>query len=187
MTAFDRLDDVFPRLLGQRFRDARLGHSWSFEGLARKFGYTRHVAKGAHRIEQAEQGVGGKEFLDDLAGVLGLHIAEIRSEIEEQLKEERKRWLSEWLEINPDAPVPSHMVVRCFAACYAKQRMPDDIETPAQAIEYARQFAARHGKKVCLPITPEVSVWFDIDGRVEWLSDAVLGQQVVPTMEIGRR
>ena len=65
-----------------------------------------------------------------------------------------------------DKPLPMHLSVRAFPAFWVPKPLPDHINSPEQAEEYAREFALREGKKVCLSIPGEQNVWFDEEGRV---------------------
>ncbi len=65
-----------------------------------------------------------------------------------------------------EKPIPMHISVRAFPAFWVQKPLPDYVFSPEQAEEYAREFAIREGKKVCLSIPGEQNVWFDEEGRV---------------------
>lgn len=175
------------KFLGHRLRDERLRKGWSLEEVARRIGYTRKLGKGMNRIARVEEsGTGGKEFLDKLAEVLGLSISGMESEIKDQMKVQRELWLAKWLNENLNAPVASHFIIRYFAGFYGSHALPSDIQKPTQAVEYARRFVRDHGRKICLPLTPTISIWLDNDGNVEFLTDAALGQMNLPSVRIER-
>ncbi len=65
-----------------------------------------------------------------------------------------------------DKPIPMHLSVRAFPAFWVPKPLPDHINSKEQAEEYAREFALKEGKKVCLSVPGEQNVWFDEEGRV---------------------
>lgn len=182
---FGKDEEAIRKFLGHRLRDERLRKGWSLEEVARRIGYTRKLGKGMNRIARAEEsGTGGKEFLDKLAAVLGLSISGMENEIKDQMKVQREAWLAKWLQVSPTAPVASHFIIRYFAGFYGPHALPSDIQKPTQAVEYARRFVRDHGRKVCLPLTPTISVWIDTDSRIEFLTDSERGQLNLPSVRL---
>ena len=148
-------------------------------GLHEKAGQGRP----AHQKAE-ESGTGGKEFLEAWLRFWGRSISEIESEIKQQMKEQREEWLANWLEKNSHGPIASHMVIRYFAGSYGQHALHRGIQSPEQAVAYARRFVRENCLKVCLPVTPTISVWFDKDGSIEFLTDAVQGQLNLPSVRL---
>ncbi len=65
-----------------------------------------------------------------------------------------------------DKPLPMHLSVRAFPAFWVQKPLPDHINSTEQAEEYAKEFALKEGKKVCLSVPGEQTVWFDEKGWV---------------------
>ncbi|MFV2081337.1 MAG: hypothetical protein ACC669_05685 [bacterium] len=62
--------------------------------------------------------------------------------------------------------LPMHLSVRAFPAFWVPKPLPDHIKSKEQAEEYAKEFALKESKKVCLSVPGELNVWFDEKGRV---------------------
>jgi len=65
-----------------------------------------------------------------------------------------------------DAPVSMHLSVRRFPGFWVTQPMPPEINTPEDALEYARRLAVRDKLKVGLTAGDRGTIWFDETGRV---------------------
>ena len=65
-----------------------------------------------------------------------------------------------------DKLFPMYLSVRAFPAFWVPKPLPDHINSKEQAEDYAKEFAIKEGKKVCLSIPGNTKVWFDEKGRV---------------------
>jgi hypothetical protein len=78
---------------------------------------------------------------------------------------DRKR-LEREISVVGDSPVPIHLSIRRFPGFWVAQPLPDGIDTPDKAENYARKLAVEKGVKVCLSTQDFGTVCFDASGMV---------------------
>jgi hypothetical protein len=165
--------------LGTHFREQRERLGLSLGQLARFVGY-RNASKGANKLVRLErEGIVEELLLVGLAGVLGLEPSRIQSLIEQ----DRQEYLHAW-EAWVNQPVPMQLIVKYMPAVYGTVPMPDEVTTPEQAEAFAREYAQRHGRSVCLAVSRLLSVWIDKGGNVEARTEATPGCPNTPFMRL---
>jgi hypothetical protein len=165
--------------LGTHFREQRHKQSLSLGQLARLLGY-RNVSKGANKLVRLErEGIVDEQLLVRLAGVLGIEPSRVQSLIEQ----DRQEYLHAW-EAWVSQPVPMQLIVKYMPAVYGTVPMPDEVTTPEQAEAFAREYAQRHGRSVCLAVSRRLSVWIDKGGNVEARTEAAPDYPNTPFMRL---
>lgn len=166
--------------LADRFRRERENRGLSYANLAWLMGYRgKGIVGGANKICQFE--ITGKihpDILSKLASVL-----EIDSEVVERLKEEDeesafKAW-AEWAR----QPITPHIVVRLIPGVYQRRPLAEGISS-REAFEIATEVAQTMHCKACLVLSRHVSYWFDEQGRITGISQAIPGFPNTPTMSV---
>jgi transcriptional regulator with XRE-family HTH domain len=167
--------------IAEMFRAERQRQDLSVKDVARLAGW-HEIGKGARRIEKVEQdGSGNPEFLERIFWALGLSVWEAEQEVQRRLRRHHEERLAAWLATHSDeAAFAVKLIVRRFAWMYGTNPMPADVRTARAAFLFAADFSKRHGLKFCLPLAPQVLVYFDSAGGVESFQEQ--GDMVVPTM-----
>lgn len=134
--------------------------------LARLAGYKR-AGKGAKRIERFESTSNEvRPFIERLFVALDVSISATEQQLALDEVHRKEQVLARWLLRHAQDRAPEAIVIRCFAACYARHRLPSGINTIAGALSYAHRFSHRIGLQVVVPVRRHRFVLFSSKGQV---------------------
>jgi len=149
--------------LSQAFVEARERVGWSHRELARRAG-CRNLVSQSRLIHQFEMG-GAVDYrlLLKIGRVLGF----TQQGIDELIAEDESRYIAGWNDW-AGQPEDPYIVVRCFAACYVRQELPEGCrESLAGAEAYVSAFAKRIKLRCCLVWSRRLCVFYAADGTLE--------------------
>lgn len=143
---------------------ARLGLTTA--DLARLAGY-RRVAKGAKRIARFESTNDEvRPFVQRIFIALDASLTAVEHSLREGAIGRREQLVARWLRRQGQSQAPAELLIRCFAGFYARHTVPDDINSMADGLQYARGLALRTGLQVIVRLNSRRHVLLDSAGQV---------------------
>lgn len=145
-------------VFGQLLKDRRIAMGLSPKQLAEKLGY-RNIVKGIRRINEAEEGGGDNNKLQEIMAVLGVTEAD-----RAQCRVEQEKQILEKIKTLPKfKPV---LVYRIFACLYANAKIPEELTTEEQLKEFAGNFARERKCLAWLKLDYNLTYFINIEGKV---------------------
>ena len=77
------------------------------------------------------------------------------------------------------------LILKIIPAVYKLVKIPDHINDPDEAIEFASGIAKEWGRQACLSINRKESIWFKEDGNIKFRSTTQPGIPNIPYSTIG--
>lgn len=167
--------------LSSYFHDQRLRLGLSLGQAAAVIGF-QNLSKGSNRIQNFERtGIASSSLTRSLADVLQIDEETIDLLNDQDREEQIRRW-DKWA----DEPTPMHLIVRWIPSVYCRKPLPAEVQTPAEAEQFASQFAKDQGKKVWLALNRRQTVAFKEDGSISRRTEATpFGGGGLPFSEVG--
>jgi hypothetical protein len=81
--------------------------------------------------------------------------------------------------------VPMQLILKIIPAVYKLVKIPDHINDPDEAIQFASGMAKEWGRDACLSINRKESIWFREDGTIKFRSIAQPGVPNIPYSSVG--
>lgn len=120
-------------VFGKKIKERRIAKKLTQKELALKLGY-KNIPRGIRRIDKAEAGWGENEIVKKIMVILGISAAE-RTACE---VEEEKYLLAEIAKLPKFKPV---LAWRAMACVYCHEKIPEELTTVEQMLEFASNFA----------------------------------------------
>lgn len=145
-------------VFGKFLKDRRISLGLTPKQLAEKLGY-RNLVKGIRRISEAEEANSGEFKLQEIMAALNVTEAD-----RTQCAEEQKRQVLELVKTLPKfKPILLWHVQACF---YAEERIPEELTTLEQMMEFASDFAKNKKRPAMLLIDYHLKCYVRPDGTI---------------------
>jgi hypothetical protein len=102
----------------------------------------------------------------------------------EEVKDAVRKDYEDW-ESWANQPVQMQLILKIIPAVYKLIKIPDHINDPDEAIEFASGIAMEWGRLVCLSINRKESIWFREDGTIKFKSLSEPGISNIPYSSVG--
>src|SRR5215471_1669473 len=161
--------------LSRYFQQKRLDRGLKPGQLARLAGCV-NVQKNGSRIRSFElSGSIGQELFEKIAAALEIECGTIEQLVEQDRREFYQAWL-EWV----NQPITPYLVIRVIAAIYSSRAVPPAITTMEEAERWASAGAREIQQRCCLVWSRRISCWFNEDGTLTKMTEAVPGEPNTP-------